>query len=364
MNTTSDAQLTVALVGCGRMGQAYAEFLLRQPDVRLAAIAEVNAERRQAVAARFGVNAVFEQADELFASLAPDVAIIVLPGKYIQAAVEAAIRAGVRGIQVEKPIGAVLRDVDAMIDACEDAGIVFAGGALQRAMPEVQQAAARLRAGDFGPLRGACVHRYGGEISGGGCQHIAMLRLFTGAEITEVRAWGEPQEALAGPTDEGLNISGQFVLSNDLICPIFSGPTPNTGVDVWTDDTLVRWDWAPPQILRLGDDGAAHAVQTDWQPPADPEAGYLGTSARSFFDVVRRGVDHQGDLLVSARDLRSSLEAAIGARHSAQRGHAPVALPLADRSLALYPRAYRWLGGDQSGNPQSVEEAQRGPEDG
>lgn len=353
------AGLTVGLVGCGRMGQNYAEFLSGQEDVRLVAIAEVNAERRQVVGARFGVDALFEQADELFSCLVPDVAIIVLPGKYIQAAVEAAIRAGVRGIQVEKPIGAVLTDVDAMIDACNRAGIVFAGGALQRTMPEVQQAAARLRAGDFGTLRGACVHRYGGEISGGGCQHIAVLRLFTGAEITEVRAWGEPHEALLGETDEGLNISGQFLLSNGLVCPVFSGPTPCTGVDVWTDSTLVRWDWAPPQIYRLDSGAAAVSVEADYDPVSDPVFGYMGTSMRSFIDVVRRGVEHESDLLVTAHDLRASLEVAIAAKHSALWGNTPVALPLVDRSLSLYPRAYRWLGGDQSGTPQSVEEARQ-----
>ena len=32
-------------------------------------------------------------------------------------------------------------------------------------------------------------------------------------------------------------------------------------------------------------------------------------------------------------------------------------LPLEDRSLTLYPRPHRWLGGDHSGRPQTYEEA-------
>ena len=48
---------------------------------------------------------------------------------------------------------------------------------------------------------------------------------------------------------------------------------------------------------------------------------------------------------------------AIAAKYSALWGSVPLALPLEDRSLALYPRAYRWLGGDASGLPQTIAEA-------
>ena len=64
-----------------------------------------------------------------------------------------------------------------------NADIVFAGGNLQRAMNEVQEAASRIHNGEFGGIRGASVHGFGGEISGGGCQHISVLRLFTNAEV-------------------------------------------------------------------------------------------------------------------------------------------------------------------------------------
>ncbi|SVD55709.1 uncharacterized protein METZ01_LOCUS408563, partial [marine metagenome] len=56
-------------------------------------------------------------------------------------------------------------------------------------------------------------------------------------------------------------------------------------------------------------------------------------------------------------DLRQSLEVAIAAKHSALRGSVPLSLPLEDRSLSLHPVDYRWLGGDQSGRPQTLDEA-------
>ena len=68
-------------------------------------------------------------------------------------------------------------------------------------------------------------------------------------------------------------------------------------------------------------------------------------------------MEGEGEPWISGHDLRQALEAAIAARLSARRGSAPVELPLEDRSLALYPRLYRWEGGDASGKPQPLEEA-------
>ena len=82
----------------------------------------------------------------------------------------------------------------------------------------------------------------------------------------------------------------------------------------------------------------------------------MGTSVLSFLDVVENG----GELYISGHDLRQSLEAAIAAKYSALWGNVPLDLPLADRSLALYPRAYRWLGGDHSGRAQTYAEALEG----
>ena len=344
----------VAIVGCGRMGQHYVEVYQALPNTEVVAIAEYDADRRRAVGERFGVSALFPDAEAMLREVVPDIAAVVLPGKHIKDAVIACAESGVRAVSTDKPIGACLADVDAMVDTCEQRGAVFAGGNLQRAMGEVQEAARWIHAGEFGTLRGASVHGWGGEISGGGCQHIAVLRLFSGAEVSGITAWGHPDEALHGETDEGLIINAEFRLSSGLTCPVFGEPTPSRGVDVWTEDCLVRWDWGPPEVYRgLAADGSRTRLKRPYTPLAYPQFGYLGTSILSFLDVLENG----GQLAISGHDLRQSLEVAIAAKHSALWGNAPVDLPLRDRSLTLYPRAYRWLGGDHSGRRQSVEEA-------
>ena len=356
-------KLRVGIIGCGRMGQYYAEVYRALPDTELVAIAEWNDDRRKVVGERFGVKALFKDVHSMLRAGVPDLVAIITPTKFMKEAVIACAEAGVKGISTDKPIAARLSDADAMVDACKKHDVVFAGGNLQRAMWEVQQAAARLQAGEYGKLRGAVVHRFGGEISGGGCQHCSVLRLFTGAEVEEVMAWGQPAEALERESDEGLEINGVFRMTSGIDCQVFGHETPYRGVDVWTDSTLVRWDWAPPQILQSRGGGARREIDPKYprfawkkvldRPILRATDNYLVSSIRSFVDAVFTG----GSLFISGHDLRQALEIAIASKLSAQLGNKPVKLPLEDRSLTLYPRPYRWLGGDVTGRPQTSDEA-------
>jgi predicted dehydrogenase len=344
----------VAIIGCGRMGQVYADAYTAYPDTEIVAIAEFSEERRKAVGERFGVKALFPDAESLLRVVVPDVASVVTPVKYTRDAVVACAQAGVKGISAEKPFGGKLLDADEMVDECAARGVVFAGGNLQRAMNEVQEAALRIRKGEFGALKGASIHGFGGEISGGGCQHISVMRLFTDAEVEEVVAWGTPEEQLHGETDEIL-IHGTFRMSSGIDCVVFGTPTPSRGVDVWSEEGLVRWDWAPPQLFNgFNTQGGRVEIDPDYADYQWSEFGYLTGSLRSFLSAV----EGKGNKLwVTGHDLRQALEVAIAAKVSAKSDSRPVKLPIEDRSMSLLPRPYRWLGGDLAGNPQSLEEA-------
>lgn len=364
-------KLTVGIVGCGRMGQYYAEVYKALPNTELVAIAEWNDERRAVVGERFGVTALFKEVRLMLKSVVPDIVAVITPTKFMKDAVIASANAGVKGVSTDKPIAATLSDADAMVEACEKNKVVFAGGNLQRAKWQVQHAARLLHSGELGKPIGAAVHGFGGEISGGGCQHIAVLRLFLGEEVSEAIAWGEPEEALANDqSDRGLNINGRFRMESGLECQVYGltreygSPQNRSGVHVWTDDALVAWEWNSPRVYR-GFDAAGKRQEIDPKYPPFPwediaqQAGltrpdsYLVSSIQSFLAAVRSG----SELWVSGHDLRQSLEVAVACKRSAQLGSKPVKLPLKDRSLALYPRPYRWLGGDPTGSPQSATDA-------
>ncbi|MCH2213131.1 MAG: Gfo/Idh/MocA family oxidoreductase [Fuerstiella sp.] len=366
-------KLEVAIVGCGRMGQYFAEVYRRLPNTELTAIAEWNDERRPVVGERFNVDRLYKDVNTMLADYVPDIVAVITPTKFMKEAVVKSAEAGVKGVSTDKPIAARLSDADAMVDACRHNNVIFAGGNLQRAKWNVQQAAQKLHSGELGTIQGAAVHGWGGEISGGGCQHISVLRLLAGAEIDEVIAWGSPPEALkADKDDSGLNINGRFRLSTGIDCQVFGleqkyGERRNrSGVDVWTEDAMVSWSWNSPRIFKGRDaNGVRKEIDPEYTPFPWPEilnapplrAGdnYLVASIQSFVKAVE--TNNENELFVSGHDLRQALEVAIAAKQSAMLGSQAVSLPLKDRSLTLMPRPYRWLGGDAVGKPQSDENA-------
>ena len=138
---SSDVAFRVAIIGCGRMGQEYAKAYSVYPDTEIVAIVERHPERRKAVGERFGVKALYPDVSALLREVVPEIAVVVTPTKYMKEAVIACAQAGVKGISVEKPIAAALADADEMVTICAERGAVLAGGNLQRAMNEVQEAA-------------------------------------------------------------------------------------------------------------------------------------------------------------------------------------------------------------------------------
>ena len=346
----------VAIIGCGRMGQEFATAYAAFPDTEIVAIAEVNPERRKAVGERFGVGALYPDADSLLKDIVPDIAAVVTPTKYMKDAVIACAQAGVKGVSTDKPMAARLADADAMVDTCASLGVVFAGGNLACAGNDVQEAARWMREGRFGDLVGAIVSGWADRLSGGGVQWISTLRLFLDCEVREVIAWGAPPEALE-TDDDYLIANGIFKMTNGFEVPVYAQDVSGgkrLGIDVWSKDSLIRWVWGTPEIYRGFDDtGARIQIDPGYTPWEWRQFNYLTGSIRSLIAAVETG----SRLAISGHDLRQALEVAIATKLSAKLGSVPVKLPLEDRSLTMYPEAYRWLGGDQVGNPQTAEEA-------
>lgn len=369
----SSTKYRVGIVGCGRMGQHFADVYQALPDTELVAIAEWNSERRKVVGKRYGVKALYKDVNAMLKEVVPDLVAVITPSKFMKEAVIASAEAGVKGVSTDKPIAATLADADAMVAICEKRGVVFSGGNLQRAMPEVQEAAERLKSGQYGSPEGIAIHGFGGEISGGGCQHLSVLRLFSGSEVEEVLAWAGPPEALKKNDDKGLNVNALFNLSRGPDCQVFGltqpyGQKQPSGVDVWSKDALVRWRWKSPEIyLGFNASGERKQINPSYRPFAwrsiideipslRKTNNYLVSSIRSFIDAVKT----KSELWISGHDLRQALEIAIACKLSAQLGNRSIKLPLEDRSLTLYPRPYRWLGGDETDRPQSLEDAKGG----
>lgn len=350
----SNGKLRVAIIGCGSLGQVYAKFYSSLSNVKIVALAERNPDRLKHVGKQYNIRHLYPDADALFSDMTPDIAVVVTPSKFYMDSVIAAAEAGVRGVSTDKPLEATLSNADAMVEACAKRGVIFSGGALIKATPEIQETASWIHKGKLGKLIGAAVLDWSKEISGAGCHAISVLRLLTGAEVEEVVAWGTPSDLLAGDCDWNLVVNGHFKLSNGLNCPVFGQSSGKDMVDVWSDESLVRIKWGsedgrslnkPEMYAGFDKDGNRIKVDVRYEQYHWPQPRYLMGSILAFLKAVYK--NNEKYLWISGHDLRQALEVAIASHQSAKHGSVPIKLPLEDRSLSLYPRPYRWLGGDE-----------------
>jgi predicted dehydrogenase len=141
-----------ALLGAGAGAAAHAEALAGLPGARLAAVADPDLARAQALTARYGGVAVAEPE----AALARDdvhAACVVAPNDRHGPLARAAARRG-KAVLVEKPLAHRLDAAQAIVDDCAAAGVPLGVVLQNRFAPEVAALRAALQGGRLGRLVG------------------------------------------------------------------------------------------------------------------------------------------------------------------------------------------------------------------
>jgi UDP-N-acetyl-2-amino-2-deoxyglucuronate dehydrogenase len=115
------APVRIALVGCGRISANHLEAIERVDGLALAAVCDTVEERARAAGERYGVP-WFRSYDQLLAEAPCDAVAIATPsGLHPQHGIAAA-QAGKHVIS-EKPMAISLAGADALVKACDDAGV-------------------------------------------------------------------------------------------------------------------------------------------------------------------------------------------------------------------------------------------------
>lgn len=144
--------LRFALVGCGRIAQKHAE-LLGKGQIRRAALVAVCdevQERAQSMGVKFGVPA-YADMDEMMRKEKVDVVSVLTPsGLHAEHVIRLAKHS--KHIVVEKPMALDLVGADAMIRACDEAGVKLFVVKQNRYNVPVQKLRQALEAGRFGKL--------------------------------------------------------------------------------------------------------------------------------------------------------------------------------------------------------------------
>ena len=112
--------LRIAIVGCGKIADAHAEEIAKQPNASLVAACDVEPLMAEQLAVRYGIPAQFSDFDTMLRQAKPDVVHIATPPQYHVSLAERALNAGCH-VFVEKPLALNYRDAAHLIDCAERA---------------------------------------------------------------------------------------------------------------------------------------------------------------------------------------------------------------------------------------------------
>ena len=142
--------IRIGVVGLGGATSQMLPCLAAHAGMKIAAGADPRREARERFATDFGATG-FESAEELCESRDIDAVYIATPHQFHRDNALAAASAG-KHVVVEKPMALTIDDCDAMIDACERAGVHLIVGHTHSFDPPITAMRRIIRSGELGPL--------------------------------------------------------------------------------------------------------------------------------------------------------------------------------------------------------------------
>ena len=177
------------LIGCGSVGSlldedapsafalTHASALGRSTRARLVAVCDTDADRAVACARARGVERWYVDAAEMLAAETLDAVIVATPPAGRRAVVDAALRAGIRLLWLEKPAAATLPEAERLGRAAADAGVIVAVNHLRR-WATLADLLRRSVAG-IGPLR-SVTGTYGKGLANNGSHLLDLVTMVAG----------------------------------------------------------------------------------------------------------------------------------------------------------------------------------------
>ncbi|PKW27223.1 Gfo/Idh/MocA family protein [Phycicoccus duodecadis] len=185
------ADLRAGLIGLGMMGRHHARVLGSLPGVELVAVADPGGDVHGVSGGR-----PVEESIEALIGHGLDYCMVAVPTIYHEQIGLALAEAGVHTM-IEKPLAQDTASSQALAEAFETKGLVGAVGHIERYNPALQQARARIEAGDLGEIYQVVTRRQGpfpariadvGVVKDLGTHDIDLTAWVTQQEFTSVAA--------------------------------------------------------------------------------------------------------------------------------------------------------------------------------
>lgn len=341
-------KVQVAIIGSGRIADVHAESYRRVSNkASLVAIAGPRSERVQAKAQAWGVGEVYESTEAVLADPAVDAVDICLPHHLHLDTVLKACEAH-KHILLEKPIARTLKEVDHILQAVDDAGIIFMLAHNHVFNPIVQKAQEIIQKGLIGRVhlakaasfgwfyfapddfRRSQAHTGGGALIDTGVHFIYILQLLLGEvqSVTTVqgrlvREEMEGEDTAVVGLRFGSGAIGEITISYASRMPEWERRFP----EGW-DQTVTLLGTTGAVRFSLTEDTLWYYSEADMPTALKPSSGWTSVKignayATSFYAEVAHFVEHvqQGTCpVVGVKEGRKALEVVEAAYRSAREG--------------------------------------------
>ncbi len=222
----------VAIVGCGGISHAHGNAWRNVSEIEIVGACDEKFESLSRFATEYNVENTYNDLRQMLEKQNPDILVVATwPSSHLKNVLEA-VRCGVKGILVEKPIAVNTSQLEQMIQVTERANIILMEAFMYRHHPLTLAVQEKVEEGAIGEVRYArstfstgltdrTNWRLRGDLGGGavmdlGCYCINIIRYVMGQEPQSVWATGKYEpinnvwETLIGTLDFGDGITGQF----------------------------------------------------------------------------------------------------------------------------------------------------------
>jgi predicted dehydrogenase len=304
----------------GNLDGTHVSALSRHPRVNLVAGSSRDAGRRERFAGRTGCRTYADWQ----AMLGQEPLDIVSIATYAPAHAEmvlACVEKGVRAIYCEKPIATRLAEAEAMVRACEVAGVLLAINHNRRFNPNYRRLRDALAAGALGELTSASIRWGGGRLGNVGTHLIDATCMVTGREACAVSATLDLSEKAdcRGPEFHDPGGFGWMRLQGGLLVSVDAANAGSGSLHIIVNGTLGRAITGTAGVTLEFWDGK----HEQWPGPGRD----ITSMDRAVGEIVA-ALDGEAPFSYDAAQAVHTLEAIVAFHSSHARNGAWVDLPL------------------------------------
>lgn len=297
------------------MGTTHLRSYAGTPDVRIVALVTHSSTRGAELAARFPIEAVFDDVATMLETAQPDgISVTTAEHDHVAPACQA-LEAGV-GVLIEKPMASNLPDALTIAASAERSEAILMPAHVLRFAAPYQALKREVESGRIGRVLAIASRRDRSRAIAQAYGHIhpAMLTSvhdidlvlwLAGSRVTRVRAVqsqppDRPQPDLVWAQLE-LESGVVATVSTTMLYPAVGGVTSADRIDVYGTDGVAAVDLTPPLVAVHTGEGTA----PDWWLEPPDGGGAFGAEIAHFCDCLRSG---------RSSDVVSATEAVAGLR--------------------------------------------------